>query len=96
MLKGWLRPSNHLTFDERSLYTSLKIFQYIGFRYYYGQLQRYYSYSSYRENIWIYCLLDKLNLKSNSPLQFGFTSSLFPIMAGLLISEEPATKQVSN
>ena len=43
-----------------------------------------------------YCLLDKLNLKSNSPLQFGFTSSLFPIMAGLLISEALYEKKLDK
>jgi hypothetical protein len=41
-------------------------------------------------------LLDKLNLKSNSPLQFGFTSSLFPIMAGLLISEALYEKKLDK
>ena len=43
-----------------------------------------------------YCLLDKLNLKSNSPLQFGFTSSLCPIMAGLLISEALHEKKIDK
>jgi hypothetical protein len=43
-----------------------------------------------------YCLLDKLNLKSNSPLQFGFTSSLCPIMAGLLISEARYEKKLDK
>ena len=43
-----------------------------------------------------YCLLDKLNLKSNSPLQFGFTSSLCPIMAGLLISEALYEKKLDK
>ena len=43
-----------------------------------------------------YCLLDKLNLKSNSPLQFGFTSSLCPVMAGLLISEARYEKKLDK
>jgi homoserine kinase len=43
-----------------------------------------------------YCLLDKLKLKSNSPLQFGFTSSLCPIMAGLLISEARYEKKLDK
>jgi LysM repeat protein len=47
-------------------------------------------------NTFEYCLLDKLNLKSNSPLQFGFTSSLCPIMAGLLISEARYEKKLDK
>jgi homoserine kinase len=43
-----------------------------------------------------YCLLNKLNLNSNSPLQFGFTSSLCPIMAGLLISEARYEKKLDK
>jgi hypothetical protein len=43
-----------------------------------------------------YCLLDKLKLKSNSPLQFGFTSSLCPTKAGLLISEARYEKKLDK
>jgi hypothetical protein len=33
------------------------------------------------------CLLKKLNLVNESELQFGFTKGLFPLIAGLLMSE---------
>ena len=33
------------------------------------------------------CLLEKLNLVNESELQFGFTKGLFPLIAGLLMSE---------
>ena len=37
-----------------------------------------------------YCLLEKMNLKNQSELQFGFTKGLSPIMSSLIISEARA------